>query len=56
MVGFVQLAFHETITGAGPLSTAITIDVPQYGPQPPPSLPPADQVQDISGLARPSTP
>lgn len=45
-----RMAFtiNETVSGQS-LSTAMRIDIPQYGPQPSPQLPPASQVTDLTG-------
>ncbi len=40
-----------TVAAGQIMNVSVTEDVFDYGPQPPPSLPPADQVQDLSGLA-----
>jgi hypothetical protein len=45
-----QFVLHETVSGQA-VAVAMTMRIPQYGPQPSPTLPPASQVQDISGLA-----
>ena len=50
--GFVrEMAMHLKASPAGQtVSTAIRILIPQYGPQPAPTVPPASQVTDASGL------
>jgi hypothetical protein len=48
LVRRMQLSFNETVAGQS-LSTAMRIDIPEYGPQPAPQLPPASQVADLTG-------
>lgn len=48
LVRRMQFSINETISGQ-PLSTTMRIDIPQYGPQPRPQLPPASQVTDLTG-------
>lgn len=45
-----RMAFtiNETVSGQS-LSLALRIDIPEYGPQPAPQLPPASQVADVTG-------
>jgi hypothetical protein len=45
-----RMAFtiNETVSGQS-LSLAMRIDIPEYGPQPAPQLPPASQVTDLTG-------
>ena len=50
LVRRMAFSFDETISGQ-PLSTAMRIDIPQYGPQPSPQLPPANQVTDLTAGA-----
>lgn len=38
-------------TSGGAMNETVAADLGDYGPQPPPSPPPADQVQDVSSLA-----
>jgi hypothetical protein len=45
LVRRMELSFAETVSGQS-LNAAIRIDIPQYGPQPAPQLPPASQVAD----------
>lgn len=47
LVRRLEFSFSETVSGQ-PLSIGATVDVPQYGPQPTPQLPPASQVADLS--------
>lgn len=47
LVRRLQFAFSETVSGQS-LSIGATVDIPQYGPQPTPQLPPASQVADLS--------
>lgn len=49
LVRRMELSFGETVSGQS-LNAAIRVDIPQYGPQPPPQLPPASQVADLSAL------
>ncbi len=51
LVRRMRMAFKESLSTGQSVSTAITVDIVQYGPQPPPVLPPADQVTDASALA-----
>jgi hypothetical protein len=51
LVRRMRLAFSESLSSGQSVSTAITVDIVGYGPQPPPVLPPADQVTDASALA-----
>ena len=48
-----QFAMHMNVAVAAGQAMAMTMQVtiPQYGPQPQPTLPPADQVTDLSSLA-----
>jgi hypothetical protein len=45
-----RISFKETVSGQS-LGVTITVDIPEYGPQPPPTLPPASQVTDLTRLA-----
>jgi hypothetical protein len=49
LVRRLQLALGETVSGQ-PLNAMLAVDIPQYGQQPPPAIPPADEVEDVSGL------
>ena len=51
LVRRMRMAFKESLSGGQSVSTAITVDIVQYGPQPPPVVPPASQVTDASALA-----
>jgi hypothetical protein len=51
LVRRMRLSFRESLPTGQTVSTAITVDIVEYGPQPPPVLPPADQVTDASALA-----
>jgi hypothetical protein len=51
LVRRLQMNFNQSVAGAGSLTVAIRVDIPQYGSQPAPTLPPPSQVQDITGLA-----
>lgn len=48
LVRRLQFSFTETVSGQA-LSIAATVDIPQYGPQPTPHLPPASQVGNLTG-------
>jgi hypothetical protein len=50
LVRRMRLAFSESVSGQS-ISTAITVDIVGYGPQPPPVLPAPGQVTDVSSLA-----
>lgn len=50
LVRRMRVSFSETLPTGPALGTEITVDFLQYGPQAPPSLPPASQVSDASGL------
>ena len=52
LVRRISLTFNETVSGQS-LSVAMRIDIPEYGPQPAPQLPPASQVTDLT--SRPGT-
>jgi hypothetical protein len=43
------LSFAETVSGQS-VNMTIRIEIPQYGPQPVPAAPPADQVTDLTAL------
>jgi hypothetical protein len=47
LVRRMKFGFRETVSGQ-PLSLAMQIDIPQYGPQQPPAIPPASQVTDLT--------
>lgn len=51
LVRRMRLAFRESLPTGQSVDAAITVDIVAYGPQPPPVLPPADQVTDASALA-----
>lgn len=48
LVRRIALSFNESVSGQ-PLTAAIQIDFPQYGPQQPPQPPPPSQVADLTG-------
>lgn len=50
MVRRMQITIAETLPTGQSLNGQITLDVVKYGPQPLPSLPPANQVSDIGSL------
>jgi hypothetical protein len=52
LVRRLQISFGENLSGGPTVTTSIRIDIPEYGPQPAPALPPADQVTDLTTLAR----
>lgn len=47
LVRRLEFSFNETVSGQ-PLTSAIRIDIPDYGPQPQAQLPPASQVADLT--------
>ena len=47
LVRRIELSFNEAVSGQ-PLTAAMRIDIPQYGPQQPAQAPPADQVTDVT--------
>jgi hypothetical protein len=49
LVRRMRMSFDESPSGQT-IHAVITMDFSDYGPQPPPSIPPADQVSDISSL------
>lgn len=53
LVRRIQLSFGASgaLAAAG-VNMTMQIDFPQYGPQAPPAVPPADQVGELSGLAQ----
>ncbi len=57
LVRRMRFSLQENAAGAGPLAMTMTIDIPQYGPQQPPQLPPASEVTNLTGRlgAAPST-
>ncbi|MDQ6817853.1 MAG: hypothetical protein M3018_10700 [Actinomycetota bacterium] len=44
------ISFSESISGQS-LKMSMKIEIPQYGPQPAPAIPPADQVTNLNALA-----
>jgi hypothetical protein len=50
LVRRIRMNFHETASGQA-IGVGITVDILEYGPQPPPAIPPASQVTDASSLA-----
>jgi hypothetical protein len=47
-----RIVINEALNVAGKNATStITVDFPQYGPQPPPTVPPANQITNFSALA-----
>ncbi len=51
LVRRVQMNFELDFPNSQTVQESMTIDVSDYGPQPEPAAPPADQVVDLSGLA-----
>jgi hypothetical protein len=51
LVRRMRFSIPETVSGSGSLTAAVTIEIPEYGPQPAPAVPPASQVTDLSSLA-----
>jgi hypothetical protein len=49
LVRRIQMSFNTSVQGQT-LDAVTTIDIPEYGPQPAPALPPADKVTDASSL------
>lgn len=50
LVHRMQMTMSPTIPGGGALKETITVDISHYGPEPPPLLPPANQVANLSAL------
>lgn len=50
LVRRMQFALKQTVSGQ-PLSANVQIDIPQYGPQPTPQLPPVSDVANLTGAA-----
>jgi hypothetical protein len=50
LVRQMRMAFDTSATAGQTVKTAMTISMPEYGPQPAPATPPADQVTDLSSL------
>jgi hypothetical protein len=50
LVRRIRMAFRESLASGQSVAIAITIDIVDYGPQPPAVPPPADQVSDVSSL------
>lgn len=50
LVRRMDLSFAETVSGQA-VTVGLRIDIPQYGPQPAPQLPPAGEVADLGGSA-----
>jgi hypothetical protein len=55
LVRRMKMSFDSSTQGQS-VKIGMTLDIPEYGPQPPPTLPPADQVNDASSLIPGSTP
>jgi hypothetical protein len=51
LVRRMRFSYDETIGTGQPLRSAITVEIPEYGPQPVPALPAASQVLDATNLA-----
>jgi hypothetical protein len=50
LVRRLSLSFSETVSGQS-VAMSLRIDIPEYGPQPLPALPAADQVTNLNALA-----
>jgi hypothetical protein len=50
LVRQLSMGFTEQLPTGGSLQIAMTMQLSHYGPQPAPTLPPADQVGDLAGL------
>ncbi len=50
LVRRMTISFSESVSGQSE-TVSMRIDIPQYGPQPIPAAPPADQVTDLNALA-----
>ena len=51
LVRRMRMSFNEATAAGQSVDAAITVDIVDYGPQPAPVLPPANQVTDASSLA-----
>ena len=51
LVRRMAMTISATLQGGQPMGVGVTMDFSDYGPQPPPTLPPAGDVQDLSSLA-----
>ena len=51
LVRRLQLSLNESLQTGQTVNTQITVDLVKYGPQPKPTLPPSDQVTDVSSLS-----
>jgi hypothetical protein len=50
--GPIRTSFAVNDPNGQTMTAAVTLDVSDYGPQAPPTLPAADQVLDVNGLLR----
>jgi hypothetical protein len=50
LVRRMQLSLDESLQSGQSVNTKVTVDLAKYGPQPKPTLPPSDQVTDVSSL------
>jgi hypothetical protein len=50
LVRRIQMAIDANVPSGQTMQESIAIDISHYGPQPRPTPPPADEVQDVSGL------
>ncbi len=50
LVRRIRVSFNENVPSGGTVDSTVTVDIVKYGPQAPPTIPPADQVSDISSL------
>jgi hypothetical protein len=55
LVRRMQMSMNAAVAGGQTMDVALTADISDYGPQPRPTLPPADQVQDMSSLVAAAT-
>jgi hypothetical protein len=51
LVGRMQESLSTTTASGQTIGMNMTLDLSNYGPQPPPTLPPGNQVQDLGSLA-----
>jgi hypothetical protein len=51
LVRRIRLGFRESLPTGQAVGVAINVDIVDYGPQPPPAIPPAGQVTDVSSLS-----
>lgn len=51
LIRHMQMTISATPASGQPMTIGLAMDFSDYGPQPRPAVPPADQVQDLSALA-----